>query len=365
MFRDKTNTSIRELVESKGTDGAVEVIEASIKADKLQPDDFSFLEMWEQCQKADGQSTNIKESLTGNSFPKLTGALVNAAIIKGYDLTPTIGDLLVDTVKATSERETYTGLTGVESPMEVGEGQEYSDSSISEKFVTVDHIKFGRIISLTEEMIYFDKTSQVMRKAKQIGKAAALYREKIIVQGVQDQGHLSNGDAAYVYNPTSVPTTLYSTTNQNLVSSCAFNEAGLTKMRNAVQVITGDGIDANYIHINMNNMTLLVPIDLEVQAWELANSVMTPESAENALSFWKGRFNVLSSPYVTAESTTTWYAGNPKDQFIWSEVWPLQTFTQKAGNDDSFKKDIKLRYKTRFYGNVATLDTLYFMKMTA
>ena len=255
MFRDKTNTSIRDLVESKGAHGAVEVIEAAIKAKKLKVSDFSIAEMWNQCQLADGEGTDISESLTGNSFPILTGTLINSTIIQGYELAPTIGDQLVNTVSSTQQRDTYAGLTGAENPMEVGEGMEYSDSSFTEKYVTVDHIKYGRMLSLTEEMIYFDRTGQVMDKAQGIGKVAALYKEKKIVQGVQDAGHDSTGGTAYVYNPTGVPTTLYSTANQNLVSSCAFNEAGLTKMRNAAQVITGDGIDENYIHINMNAMT--------------------------------------------------------------------------------------------------------------
>jgi len=357
-FIDKEKTSIKDLIEAKGTEGANEVIQTALEEKKLDASDFSIAELWEQCQKADGQSVNLTEALTGNSFPLLTGTLISNTIIKGYDLAATVGDMLVDTVKSTQQRDTIAGLTGLENPMEVGEGMEYSDSTITEKYVTVDHMKFGRLMSLTEEMIYFDRTGQVLKAAKKIGKTAALYKERLILRGVQDL----DGN---VYNPSGNATDLYSTTNQNLITSAPFGEDGLTTMRTTAQTITGDGIDGNFISIDMNNIVLLMPAHLEVAAAELSNSILTPESAENAVNFWKNKFNVISSPFVTDESASTWYGGNPKEQFSWSEIWPLQTFTQKAGHEDSFKRDIKVRFKTRFYGNIMATDTLYFWKMTA
>jgi hypothetical protein len=55
----------------------------------------------------------------------------------------------------------------------------------------------------------------------------------------------------------------------------------------------------------------------------------------------------------------------PKEDFIWTEVWPLQVQTQAAGHDDAFKKDVKSRHKVRFYGTIAAVDYRHWIKNTA
>jgi hypothetical protein len=93
--------------------------------------------------------------------------------------------------------------------------------------------------------------------------------------------------------------------------------------------------------------------------------MLTPESGENAKNMFKGKFNVLTSPFVSAESTTTWYAGTPKENFWWLEVWPLQVITQPPAHEDAFKRDIKARHKVRFFGTCAAVDVKHWFKCTS
>ena len=97
-------------------------------------------------------------------------------MIEGYDSVEKIGDMLTETIPSNNQVETIAGLTAAEGPGEVGEGQEYNDSTFAEKYVTATNTKYGRIISITEETLYFDKTGQIMSRAMDIGQKAAQYR---------------------------------------------------------------------------------------------------------------------------------------------------------------------------------------------
>lgn len=362
-FRDKTGAALKDLLESQGDDGAVEVLRQGFENKNFSPNDFSLKEIWIACQEAAGLSTNVHEAIASGSFPKITGELINSRIISAYDAISTIGDQLCTTVPSNVQQETVAGFTDAEGPEEVGENNEYKDSTFTEKYVTGRNKKFGRLISVTEEMIYFDKTGQILERARRIGQKAAQYRERLIVRGVQDLD--SN-----VYQPSGTAEAFFSAAKLNLISSNPFGESGLEEVTKKAEQMKDDSIgsggagDQDFIYIDTDNLTVLIPAALKLEAWQMANSVLTPESNENAKNYWKGRFNPLSSPFVSAQSATTWYAGNPKEDFWWTEVWPLQTMSQAAGHDDAFKKDIKSRHKVRFYGNIMAVTCNHWFKCT-
>jgi len=356
-FRNKTGESLKNLLEAKGEDGAAIVIERALEKKKIRPEDFSLREIWEACTGG----KNIMEAVASSSFPKITGTLINSKIISGYESVPKIGDDLVTTVSSNMQVDTIAGFSDVETPEEVGEGDAYKDSTISEKYVQAQNVKYGRMISITKEMIFFDKTGQVMNKANRIGIKAAQYKERLILRGVQDLD-------TKVYRPSGVPTAFYSSTNRNLISTNPFGESGLTAVRVRADSMKDDSLgvgDDDYIFVNVDNLIALVPRDLEVQAWELANSTLTPEGSEGAANFYKGRFKVRSSPFVGAQSTTTWFYGDFKEDFWWEEVWPLTVESQKPGHEDDFIKDIKARVRVYFYGSCVAIDTKHCFKNTA
>lgn len=356
-FRNKTKTALKDLLEAKGEDGALEVIREGLEKKKFRPEDFSLRELWEACTNG----ANVEEAVSSSSFPKITGELINSRIINAYNSVKMIGDQLCTTVPSNVQLETVAGFTEAETPEEVGEGQAYNDSTFTEKYVTGQNVKYGRMISVTEEMVAFDKTGQVMERARRIGIKAAQYKEKLILRGIQDLD-------GTVYKPNGVAASFYTSAFGNLIASNPFGEEGMENVRKAAQLMKDDSIgsdDADYIYIDMDNLIVLVPADLEVEAWQMAYSTKTPESAENAENFFKGRFNPLTSPFLTSASATTWYWGNFKEDFWWTEVWPLQTIAQMAGTDEQFTKDIKMRTKTRFYGNIMAIDYRHSYKCTA
>jgi hypothetical protein len=359
MFRNKTGVALRELLESQGEDMAVEVVRNLLETKKVQPHDFSIREIWEACHPG---TTNISEAIVSSAFPKLTGELINSRLIAAYEAIPTIGEQLVTTVPSNVQNETIAGMTATETLEEVGEGKEVPGSTFTEKYVTALNKKYERRIDITEETIMFDKSGQILARADTLGANARRYKERLILRGIQD----ADGD---VYNPSGTPTTFYSTSNQNLITSNPFGESGLEGVIKQAQMMKGDSlgtsVDDDYIFIDTNNLQVLVPVDLWVEAWQMANSTLTPESSENAQNFFKGRFTPLSSPFITHQSTTTWYAGNFAKDFWWLEVWPIQTISLRPGSEMEYLREIKASHKVRMYGTITAVDHRHSFKCTA
>jgi len=362
MIKDKLRAALRDMHESLGDVGTVTTIREMLESGELKPTDFSLQELWAAFERDDaGFVKPVSEAVSSDMFPKITGELISSTIIKAYDGVKTIGQMITTTVPAKHEIETYAGFNANEMPEEVQQGRDYNDSDLGEKYVTVEHKKFGRIISITEEMIYFDQTGQVIARAQGIGKKAAQYKEKLIVEGVQDVN--SN-----VFRPSGVAVAFYRTSASgdrkiNSRASTPFGEAGLREGFKLMHNMQDENDD--YILVDPANLYGLFPFDLWVEAVQMQKSTLVPEGNENAVNIWKGVYEPLTSPYITAQSATAWYLGDFAGDFVWSEVWPLQTFTAKPGHEKEFRADIKSMHKVRFYGQIGALDDKHAYKFTA
>ena len=359
-MRANVNLAVRDLVEAHGADNAAFILRDLLEEKKVRAEEFNIKGVWESCQKAEGLSIDVTEAVVSYSFPKITGELINSKVISGYEGVTLIGDQLVTTIPSNTRLETMAGFTGAESPDTVGEGQDYNDSTLTEKYSTITNEKFGKLISITEEMIRFDKTGQILTRASKIGKKAAQWRERIIMRKVQDL----DTDA---WQPSGTNTALYSSTNDNLITTNPFGEAGMTALRVRMERQKDDSIghaDDDFIMIDDADLVIIVPKDLEVEAWQLSNSVLVPEGAENAQNFFKGMFRIVTTPFVSTQNAATWYAGDFKEDFIWTEVWPLQTITARPGNSREFLADIKSQTKVRFFGMAGAVDFKHVYKNT-
>ena len=360
--RGKLSTSLRDIHESLGDAGTVELVREMIKDKKIRPEDFSLQEIWHAFERnKDNSVRSYSEAVSSDLFPIITCELISSKIIDAYTAVKTIGDTLTTTVPSKMDVETVAGFTASQGVDEVLEGSAYNDSMIGEKYVTIPHKKFGRIISITEEMIFFDKTGQILARAAGIGQKAAYYREKLIVEGVQDVN--SN-----VFRPSGVATAFYRATASgvrkvNSRAATPFGEDGLEQAMKLFHNMTDE--EGDYIEPGLGQLYGLFPFDMWVRVNQMIQSTLVPEGVENAVNVWKGLFIPLTSPFITAQSTSTWYLGDFKNDFWWSEIYPLQTFSSKPGHEDEFNKDIKSKHKVRFYGQIGAITDKSCLKLTA
>jgi hypothetical protein len=345
---------MKKAVADLGQEQAVKHLMDSVASGKLAPEEFRLPDLY--------------ESLDSTAFPKATAALIHKKVIDGYNNIPGIGDMLVTRVPSSLKQETIVGFNAAEGPKQVLEGMPYEDSSISEKYVTITNRKFGRLISVTEEAIMFDQTGQLLQRAYQIGEKAAYYREKEIVECVID----SNTTSWY---PSGSATDFYSSTNGNTVSGGGgvINETTLQLVKNLID----DQTDSNgdFVLIDQRGMVLLVPPELEVEAWQIMNATdygvrgahistgtnTTPMDYFPVPNYYRGRYRVLSSPFLS--TATSWYLGDFKRDFWWTEVYPIQ-IQQKQSDEDKFHRDVVAHYKVRYFGRCGAVDYIHSYECT-
>lgn len=352
-----------------------EVIENGVKH-HIPADKWSVRALWEALVGPVSETLPIQHyfdthyresSLNSTMFPKATGNLILNKVIEGYNMEGFIGMNLVENMPSNLKSETISGFTHAQGPKTVNEGEEYEESSLGEKYVTTETSKKGRLISMTEETIYFDKTGELLRRARMIGENIGQDKEERILEGV-------TGINANVYKPSGSASTLYShATHQNVNDSNALGD--WTNVDNALQYhadnVTDDREGETGKPILWNPNIILCGPELVTTARRIVGATeiraASGSSSENTTLSQNpfSNFRVLSTTLWPSGLTTgDWYIGDFMRQFVWHEVWPIQTFAQGATSESAFERDIVARFKARYYGGIAAVDHRYVVKNT-
>lgn len=392
-------TSLKGLVESLGAEGFYQKVCALLNEQTLTVDDFSYHELAEACgvlpqlsrlrgwRPEDVPAAQLlRESNPGigtNLFQVITGELIARKVMEGYDDdSGFIGDKLVSVMASKYRDRKIAGFRALSGPSEVPEGHPYEESSFEEKWVTTSESKQGRLLSINEELIAFDQTGEINRRAMTLGFMLRQERERTIVRAVTDA---DAGAGKYVYRPNGAGTSLYKTdgTNRNWIgsgntTSTNFNAAvplvdwtdiDAALNYRATQVVD-DRIDGTPRPIVAPAKQLLVPERLRGTARSIVHATevaVTSDAGEMHLANpIQGLVEVLSSPFIDeqgGQAVNDWYLGDFPRQFVWSEIWPVQTFLQKADSESAFDRDVVLRVKVRYYGGVSAVDTVFVTKV--
>lgn len=392
-------TSLKSLVESLGAEGFYDKVCTLLNEKQLIVDDFSYYELAEACGVLP-QLRRLREWSPGGApvasllresnpgvgtalFQVVTGELIGRKVIEGYeDASGFIGDKLVTVLPSRLRNARLAGFRALSGPAEVAEGHPYEESTFEDKFVTTAESKQGRVLSINEELIAFDQTGEINRRAMALGFYLRQERERTIVRAVTD------ADAAggsFVYRPSGGGTALYKTdgAHRNWIgagntTSPAFAAAVVledwTHIDQALNYrateVKDDRIDGTTRPIMAPARQLLVPERLRGQARSIIHSTeITVTRTEQETRFANpihGQLEVLSSPFIDeqgGQALNDWYIGDFRRQFVWTEIWPVQTFLQRADSEAAFDRDVVLRVKVRYYGGVSAVDTVFVTKV--
>jgi hypothetical protein len=245
--------------------------------------------------------------------------------------------------------------------------------------VTTVESKKGRLLDVTEEAVTFDQTGQIMMRARQLGEVTAQEREKTIVRGVAD---VASGTP--VYRPAGTSEQLYSAGNSNLLSTATplvdYTDIDEARVYHATNVVDDREADESGSGepVLWDPRILLVAEENKFAAMQIVNatSVATAGGATSGLAMTTANpaagMIALSSPFLDAaagadqwDDASDWFIGDFKRQFVWKEIWPLQTFRAPSSDPSSFDRDIVARFKVRYYGGVNAIDERYVVKVNA
>jgi len=357
------------------------------EAGKVQPDDFSVKAMFEELvdpKHEFNHSTDAKvlqEAVTSSAFPTITNTVINAAIIPAYELAVGPAARLVSEAPATkTSREEVAGYTSGGQFAVRREHMSYEEDTLSEKYWSIDKADFGKIISLTREAIFDDRTGDLINRARIMGEKGGQLRAKIITKtlevGVRTEYGESASQAAVYKGTANTAAVFYSAThaatidsagiNQNLVTSNGLGVAGALNTTNA---LFSKMKDESGDEIGVVADTLIYPPDLFETAKELLadSSKRSVQGAsrvsETSANVWQGRFEPIELPFLS--STSTWYLGSPKKQMLWLWVWKPETKVQTENSESAFHAQIVLRYRFSFNGGCGHTDYRFIAKNTA
>lgn len=207
-------------------------------------------------------------------------------------------------------------------------------------------------------------------------------RERTIVRAVTD-ADAANGH--YVYRPDGVGQTLYAadgshrnwigagnTTSPDFATVMPltdWTDLDLALNYRATEV-KDDRINGTTRPIMAPVKQLLVPERLRGTARSIVHSTeVTVTNDDQQTTFAnpvQGLVEVLSSPFIDEQGGSAlldWYIGDFRRQFVWTEIWPVQTFLQRADSEAAFDRDVVLRVKVRYYGGVSAVDTAFVTKV--
>ncbi len=390
---------LTSLMESLGPEGFYHRICSLLNEGKLTSDDFSYYELADACgvlprlrsmkefqQPLPHLSSALSESNPGvgtNLFQVVTGELIGRQVIQGYEESSGfIGDRLVTKLPSRLRNQKIAGFKALAGPTEVAEGHPYEESTFEEKYVTTEETKNGRVLSINEELIVFDQTGEINRRARNLGYYLRQEQERTIIRAVTD-ADASAGK--YVYRPNGTGQALYNTngSNRNWVgagntTSSGFNAAvPLVNWTDIEEVlhyrateVLDDRVDGTPRPLVAPVRQLLVPENLRGTAASIVNSTLVTitnsDYQTQVANPVKGLVEVLSSPFIDeqgGQAANDWYLGDFAKQFIWTEIWPIQTFLQRGDSPAAFERDVVMRVKVRYYGGLSAVDTAFVTKV--
>jgi len=391
--------NLKTLIESLGAEGFYHKVCGLLNEQKVSVDDFSYYELAEACGvlpqlrrlpemavAADAHVTTLEESNPGvNSslFQIVTGELIGRKVLEGYeDDSGFIGNQLVSVMPSRLRNQKIAGFKALAGPTEVAEGHPYEESTFEEKYVTTAETKQGRILSINEELIVFDQTGEINRRAMALGYYLRQERERTIVRAVTDA---DAGNGQYVYRPNGQGSVLYKSngSHRNWVgvgntTSTDFNTAiplaDWTDIESVLHYratqVTDDRIDGTARPVVMPVKQILVPEQLRGTALSIVNATdVTVTNGDHQTQLANpvhNMVNVLSSPFIDeqgGQAVHDWYIGDFRRQFVWTEIWPVQTFLQRNESGAAFDRDVVMRVKVRYYGGISAVDTVFVTKV--
>jgi len=372
--------SMKALYESGGEKRFAIAMINNINEGKISTDDFSLKALWQAMGQPDLNRSNVignsvisdmdfTEALSSSAFPKITGALINKKVQEAYDLEYGIGDQLVTKIPSSVKDETIVGFGADNAMKEVAEGIDYEEGSITEKYHKIKNRKFGRIISLTKEMVMFDQTGQMMLRAQQIGEAAKSSRESIIMNAVLELTSSGNNAA---WRPGGTATTLYSNTSNDPYTSGTLDNLGSEALANETDLDTAMALfsqftDEQGLPMRVTPKTLLTAMSLRSAANQICYSGQAVKltAVQGTKNIYNG-MNALDTTFIDQNlAITAWFVGDFKKQFVYTEVQPLQVEHQGRDSESAFNADIIERFKVGYYGGCGAVSNRYVIKGNA
>lgn len=324
------------------------------EAKKIQDRDISFKELWEGLVV----KQELEEAYDASAMPIILANLISKKIIDAYEAYPQNGLKLVEVVPSSLREEVVVGWTAMGQLSEVKENDLYEENiPPDEKYVRIVHKKYGKLLSVTEEIIKFDQTQQFLKRASGIGERGAQFLDKTIMRGILDRDSNVYNKGSLYASPSSTGGTYG---NAWTGAGTALGTAGWEQAHFTLHEKTDEQSEPIWVSGDRPQMIVSprqVPTAIKLRQGDYGNI----GTANLDVNVAQNMFDIVESVYFASlTSNVSWLYGSFKRQFQWDEIFPLQVFSRSGQEtEDGFKRDIVQQFKVRLYGGIGATDYRY------
>ena len=231
--------------------------------------------------------TLIREALTGTgAFPGILSNVANKSMAQAYQEASTTYQFW--TAKGSNsdfKQATRYRLSEAGELEKIGESGEFKHDEIKETSVTAGVATYGKSFSLTRKAIINDDMGALKALPSIHGAACRRMVNKMVYSILAD-------------NPTIEGAALFHASHGNLQTQ-GLTVAGLGKIKAAMakqKNIAGKAF------LNIQPAYLIVPVDLEVEAAQLINSVVDPSKSNATVNPFANKLSVIADPELSADN---------------------------------------------------------------
>lgn len=224
----------------------------------------------------------VRAALTGTgAFPGILSNVANKSMMQAYQTAPTTYQLWTAKGSNTDFKEAVRYRLGeADELVKVNENGEFTAGTVTEGSARASIATYGRTFGLTRQAIINDDMGALRNLPNIYGAAAKRMVNKMVYKLLTD-------------NPVIEGKKLFTTERNNLNNSTDLTVAGLGAMKANMAKQTNIGGKEK---LNIQPAFLIVPVELEVQAAQLINSVVDPSKNNAAVNPFANRLGVISDP---------------------------------------------------------------------
>ena len=233
-----------------------------------------------------------REALTGTgAFPGILSNVANKSMAQAYQEAPTTFQLWTGRGSNSDfKAATRYRLSEADDLELIRENGEFTNGEMTEASVTASIATYGKTFSLTRQAIINDDLGALNQIPARYGAAARRMIDNLVYTKLTD-------------NPTIEGAALFHNNHKNLgTGALSVASLGAAKAAMAKQKDIG-GKES----LNIQPAFLIVPVELEVAAAQLINSVVDPSKNNAAVNPFANKLTIVSTPILSDASDKVWY----------------------------------------------------------
>jgi hypothetical protein len=385
------HASLRRLYEAAQRDRTpnrfFDELQAGLDGGQLKLEDFSIRQLFEHFVEdgrelantfnpRQGGGFNLQEAadvVNTAAFSNISGQLMYSAVLSKYQMPEFVFSSLIPTQPTSFNGERIPGLGQIGDQAEiVPEAGQYPYVGFGEDYVdTPATTKRGMICPVTKEAIFFDRTGQILDRARDVGYWLGVNKEKRAIDCVIDENTTKH---RYRWRGTTYATYQTSTPWDNVTGSNALVDwTDLDNDRQTANALidpdTGEPIMFSRQHFVVTDQ-LLWSANRIVDATTIKVTVPGYATTGNPTQYETKNpvqgLQVVSSVLLANRlaTDTDWFVGDITQYAKYMENWPITVVSAPPNSQEDFNRDIVAQFKVSERGAYAVVQPRQMRKNT-